>query len=74
MQIYPGNKKRHIETICEELNIRSFEDALFFDDDPENIYNTYNLGVIGHLIDKNHGLNMNSLMDGLQKYHNKLIN
>ena len=47
-------------------------EVLFFDDDPENFYNSVNLGITGCLVKKNTGLNFKTLITGLRTYSSKM--
>jgi hypothetical protein len=74
IQIYPGNKTRHIKAICEQTNVKNYKDVLFFDDDSENVYSVVGLGLTSVLIDKTKGLNSKILLNGLKLFHSKYNN
>lgn len=44
VEIYKGSKQRHFRALHEKTSI-PFDKMLFFDDDPENIYDVSKLGV-----------------------------
>lgn len=69
VQIYSGTKDKHIKNIMRELNLKNFNEILFFDDNRSNIEHTKNLGVIGHQVRRHYGLHTQELITGLQTFN-----
>lgn len=69
IQIYSGNKQKHMKQIKKELNLKSFDQILFFDDSKLNLEATKSLGVIGHKVTRHYGLNLEEILNGLKNYN-----
>jgi magnesium-dependent phosphatase 1 len=69
IQIYPGNKTRHIKKICEEIGHRNFNEIIFYDDDVENMYNTKHLGIHTCLLNPKNGLNLACFIKSLKDFN-----
>ncbi len=69
IQIYSGTKDKHIKNIMRELNLKNFNEILFFDDNRSNIEHTKHLGVIGHQVRRHYGLHTQELIKGLEVYN-----
>jgi magnesium-dependent phosphatase 1 len=70
-QIYPTNKKNHMNKIREELKFEKFEEVLFFDDDMSNIKSTSSIGVVAITVDNRRGVDLNTILHGLTIYNTK---
>lgn len=66
-QIYSGRKTNHFRLIRSATDI-PYQRMLFFDDEPSNIEAVRAMGVVGCLIDKQHGLSPQVLVKGLRAY------
>ncbi|EGG03221.1 uncharacterized protein MELLADRAFT_44567 [Melampsora larici-populina 98AG31] len=71
LQIYPGSKLSHFETIQKEMKIE-YKDILFFDDEPRNS-EVERLGVHFMLVDDSIGLNWDTFMKGLNAWRSKQV-
>ena len=69
IQIYSGNKIKHLKQIKNELKLKSFNEILFFDDNKSNLESTETLGVVGHQVRRHYGLNVAELVKGLEKFN-----
>lgn len=69
IQIYPGNKTRHIKKICDEIGHKDFNEIIFYDDDVENMYNTKHLGIHTCLLNANNGLNLACFIKSLKDFN-----
>jgi len=70
-QIYPSSKINHMNEIKKELNFKNFEEVLFFDDDYSNIKSTSSIGVFAYEVNQKTGVNLEAMIDGLNKYSAK---
>lgn len=71
-QIYPKSKTIHMKKILEELNMTSYEDILFFDDEIQNIKQTKTLNLTAIEVDPYIGVDMKLLIQGLEIYEKKI--
>ena len=60
-QIYSLPKNNHLFAIKNELKCNDFGDMLFFDDNKYNVNLATDMGVCSYLVDKNIGLNFESV-------------
>ena len=67
-QIYDKNKINHMNAIKTELKFENFEEVLFFDDDYSNIKSTSSIGVFAYEVDQKTGVNLEAMLDGLNKF------
>ncbi|MBW0506947.1 hypothetical protein O181_046662 [Austropuccinia psidii MF-1] len=67
LQIYPGNKLTHFQTIHRDTGIE-YHDMLFFDDEARN-KNVETLGVVMYLV--NNGLNWQALDAGVKSWRTR---
>jgi magnesium-dependent phosphatase 1 len=71
VQIYPKSKTIHMSKIKEDLKFESYDQVLFFDDEHTNIKETSKMGVCAILIACETGVDMNTLLNGLNKFNSK---
>jgi magnesium-dependent phosphatase 1 len=67
-QIYPRNKTEHMKKIKEDLKFDKYQEVLFFDDEYHNIMDTSYLGVCAIEINRSLGLNIETLLAGLDHF------
>lgn len=65
-EIYPGNKKTHFSRIRGASGVE-YSEMLFFDDEPRNIRDLTQVGVVSILVPKT-GVNKKLLKDGLAQF------
>ena len=68
IQVHGGSKTKHMKTILNELKLKNFNQILFFDDNKSNITQTEALGVVGYQLSRSHGLHINEVLKGLNKF------
>lgn len=69
-QIYPQIKSEHMHEIQKKLNLDSFEDVIFFDDQMKNIIATANLGISSFLVGTN-GLDHEAISKALSEFEQR---
>lgn len=72
-QIFRGRKSYHFRNLTECLGL-SYNDFLFFDDDLGNIKSCKSMGVTTCHVDREHGLNWKTFVDGLILHSNEINN
>lgn len=71
IQIYPEVKTIHMKNIITELNIQSYDQILFFDDEHRNIVDTSVIGVLACLVTQKNGFDKTQIFDGLRSYNDR---
>lgn len=71
-QVYYKRKTFHFRNLTEATGFK-MRDFLFFDDEPSNVSMCGRMGVNACLVDKETGLNWDTLIRGLQSYREKLL-
>ena len=69
IQIFPDKKIQHMKKIQKELNISSFDQILFYDDEERNIVDTSSIGVLAYFVSD--GVDTKELIDGLTQFNER---